>query len=73
MGRTECPDLSGLRASLGWNGNFIESEMALFSECKQQCARKLLDNADIVRDAILQQLQAGQGMSKNRATTGRNP
>jgi hypothetical protein len=32
-----------------------ESEMALFSECMQQYAQKLLDTADIVRDAILQQ------------------
>jgi len=35
---------------------FIESEMALFSECTQECARKLLDTADIVRDAIFHQL-----------------
>jgi len=26
--------------------------MALFSECMPQCAQKLLDTADIVRDAI---------------------
>jgi hypothetical protein len=30
--------------------------MALFYECKQECAQKLLDSADIVREAILQQL-----------------
>ena len=30
---------------------FIESEMALFSECMVECARKLLDTADIVREA----------------------
>jgi hypothetical protein len=29
--------------------------MALFYECMLKCARKLLDTADIVRDAILQQ------------------
>jgi uncharacterized metal-binding protein len=29
--------------------------MALFSECSLECARKVLDTADIVRDAILQQ------------------
>jgi len=34
---------------------FFESEMALFSECMRQCARKLLDTADIVRDAIYHQ------------------
>jgi hypothetical protein len=30
--------------------------MALFSECMPKCARKLLDTADIVRDAIFRQL-----------------
>ena len=30
--------------------------MALFSECIQKCARKVLDTADIVRDGILRQL-----------------
>jgi len=28
--------------------------MALFSECMVECARKVLDTADIVRDAIFQ-------------------
>jgi len=27
--------------------------MALFSECSLKCARKVLDTADIVREAIL--------------------
>jgi hypothetical protein len=31
--------------------------MALFHECTPQCAQKELDTADIVRDAILQQLE----------------
>ena len=31
--------------------------MALFYECMLKCARKLLDTADIVRDAIFQQLR----------------
>ena len=47
----------GLRASLGWQskGNsFNESEMALFYECTLKCAQKLLDTADIVREAIYQ-------------------
>jgi len=35
--------------------------MALFSECMPQCAQKLLDTADIVRDAILHQLTS-QGL-----------
>ena len=30
--------------------------MALFYECTQQCARKLLDTADIVREAIFRKL-----------------
>ena len=33
--------------------------MALFSECMLKCARKVLDTADIVREAILRQLSAG--------------
>ena len=45
-------DLNGLRASLGWYGTyFYESEMALISEWMQQCGKKVLDNAGIVRDA----------------------
>ena len=44
----------------GWKSNtFPESEMALFSECMQECARKVLDTADIVREAWLQQLSLG--------------
>jgi len=31
--------------------------MALFSECSLRCARKVLDTADIVREAISQQLR----------------
>ena len=31
--------------------------MALFFECMPQCAQKLLDTADIVRDAIFRQLR----------------
>ena len=33
--------------------------MALFYECMLKCARKLLDTADIVRDAMLQQQPEG--------------
>jgi hypothetical protein len=33
--------------------------MALFYECMLKCARKLLDTADIVREAILRQLPRG--------------
>src|SRR5216683_1878918 len=35
-----------------------ESEMALLSECMPKCARKVLDTADIVREAILRQQSA---------------
>jgi hypothetical protein len=43
----------------GWKGNTIhESEMALFSECMPQCARKVLDTADIVREACLRVVRA---------------
>jgi hypothetical protein len=31
--------------------------MALFSECSLKCARKMLDSADIVREAMLRQLR----------------
>ena len=42
-----------LQASLGGKRQTInESEMVLFSECSLQCARKVLDTADIVREAI---------------------
>jgi len=47
-------DLNWLRASLGWYGTyFYESEMALISEWMQQCGKKVLDDAGIVRDACL--------------------
>ena len=39
----------------GWPANLNQSEIALFYECMLQCAQKLLDTADIVRDAILRQ------------------
>jgi hypothetical protein len=35
--------------------------MALFFECMQQCARKVLDTADIVRDAMLRRLGGNNG------------
>jgi hypothetical protein len=35
---------------------FNESEMAHSSECRDYYARKVLDTADIVREAISQQL-----------------
>src|SRR3984885_5563131 len=70
MGRTEFLTRTRLRASLGWKGRtFNESEMARFSKCTDQCASKVLDTADIVRDAIFQQpsfLSASGGCSGKR-------
>jgi hypothetical protein len=34
---------------------FNESEMALFNECMLSCAQKVVDTADIVREAIYRQ------------------
>jgi len=36
--------------------SFNESEMARSSECTEQYAQKVIDSADIVREAILRQL-----------------
>jgi hypothetical protein len=38
--------------------------MALFSECSLECARKVLDTADIVREAMFQQLSGSQVVSE---------
>jgi uncharacterized metal-binding protein len=35
--------------------------MALFYECMLKCARKLLDTADIVRDAMFNSYRIGLG------------
>jgi hypothetical protein len=53
MGRTENPNLKNdYERACGRYGHFNKSEMALFSECTDRYAQKLLDTADIVRDAI---------------------
>ncbi len=53
MGRTESPHLKNdYERACGWYGHFNKSEMALFSECTDRYAQKLLDTADIVREAI---------------------
>jgi hypothetical protein len=56
MGRTESPDpnIDYERALVG-TALFIESEMALLFEYMLSCARKLLDTADIIRDAMSRQ------------------
>jgi hypothetical protein len=52
MGRTESLNLKNdYERACGWYGHFNKSEMALFSECTDRYAQKLLDTADIVRDA----------------------
>jgi len=56
-GSDRVPDLRDYkRAWVGKGKPFNESEMALFSECSLECARKVLDTADIVREAMLRQL-----------------
>jgi len=53
MGRTERPDLNfDCERALVGTAILIESEMALFYECMLKCDRKLLDTADIVREAM---------------------
>ena len=54
-GSDRVPDLNiDYERALVGTAIFIESEMALFYECMLKCARKLLDTADIVRDAMFQ-------------------
>jgi len=56
-GSDRVPDLRDYkRAWVGKGKPFNESEMALFSECSLECARKVLDTADIVREAMFHQL-----------------
>jgi hypothetical protein len=55
-GSDRVPDLN-IDYERAWVGrsksnSLNKSEMALFSECMLKCARKLLDTADIVREAI---------------------
>jgi hypothetical protein len=54
MGRTELLDPKGLRREPWLVSIFIESEMALLSECMQRYVQKTFDIADIVREATLQ-------------------
>jgi hypothetical protein len=71
MGRTEIPDLKLITSEpwLVWQ-IFNESEMARSSECQDYYARKVLDTADIVRDAMLRQLRAGSFSFRNRQDAG---
>ena len=70
-GSDRVPDLNiDYERALVGTAIFIESEMALFYECMLKCARKLLDTADIVREAMLRQLPAGQLTGENRKPLG---
>jgi hypothetical protein len=44
------------RAWVGKRQTINQSKMALLSECSLKCVRKVLDTADIVRDAIYRQV-----------------
>jgi hypothetical protein len=50
--RVSEPEIDYERAWVGGAQFINESEMALFPECKESCAQKIVDTADIVRDAI---------------------
>src|ERR1700722_6613138 len=58
------PDLKNITSepTVGKGNTINESEMALFFECMQSCARKGLDTADIVRDAIYRLRRDASGM-----------
>ena len=57
-GSDRVPDLNPdcERAWVGSAHLQLESEMALLVECMLKCAPILIDNADIVREAMFQQL-----------------
>ena len=62
-GSDRVPDLNiDYERALVGTEIFIQSEMALFYECMLKCARKPLDTADIVREAILRHLSESQKM-----------
>jgi hypothetical protein len=70
MGRTEFLP-QRLEVSPGWKAQTThESEMALFSECMQECARKVLDTADIVRDGDFSPLETTPLAVGPRITSG---
>jgi len=60
MGRIENPDLNDYGASLGWHGTSSNRAKWRSSPSAWSGVRNLvLDSADIVREAILQQLTVG--------------
>ena len=71
MGRTESLNLKNdYERARGWYGHFNKSEMALFSECTDRYAQKLLDTADIVREAIFQQLAWNSKVESSQSSAG---
>src|ERR1039458_974633 len=52
---------------------FNESEMALFFECMPLCAQKVLDTADIVREAIYRHLSDFDTMSEGNLDANGRP
>ena len=60
--RGSGPETDYERALVGKEQTIHLSEMALFFERMLECARKPLDTADIVRDAIFRQLWSGQSV-----------
>jgi len=53
------PGPQRLETGPGWKAQSIYDEMALFYECIQSCARKVIDTADIVRDGDLTTVERG--------------
>jgi hypothetical protein len=58
MGRIETSDLKRITSEpYGWKSKtFNESEMAVFSECMEKYAKKGIDSAGVVREAMFQKL-----------------
>ncbi len=74
MGRTESLNLKNdYERACGWYGHFNKSEMALFSECTDRYAQKLLDTADIVRDVMLRQVLLRRTTDTYPSTPPREP
>src|SRR5208337_2349859 len=57
MSKTNPGYTSPLKGPTRQSNIFNESEMARSSECTDWCAPKVLDTADIVRDAMFRQLR----------------
>jgi hypothetical protein len=60
MGRTDSPNLKNdYERAGGWFMPFQSERNGALSECTDRYAQKLLDTADIVREAILRQRKEG--------------